>query len=259
MRKTLIFIMCLFISSSARADMYRYDSSTDPGELCWMVYWGYEEDGSEPTGEPDEYFPDFMNYKCNMASSYIDGVAASVSKCESGYLADEPTESCYLIKNVEYCVNTADYNPCDFCRKNGDDNYYYAWSVKNSNNAVSRKYDTFVNGDGICSVSTTAQYEYGCPAGYYLVSGSGSSTVCAACPSNATCSSSVGHRDYFVCNKGYYASGSACVRCPSSGGIYGTTLGTGAKSITECYMPAGTVFTDTTGSGVFVGDCYYSE
>lgn len=67
----------------------------------------------------------------------------------------------------------------------------------------------------------------------------------------------------YRCVKGYYMGELGCVRCPSSGGVYGTTAAAGATSITECYIPAGTTFSfsDSTGSGTekFTSDCYYSE
>lgn len=67
----------------------------------------------------------------------------------------------------------------------------------------------------------------------------------------------------YRCIQGYYMGELGCVRCPSSGGVYGTTAAAGATSITECYMPAGTTlpFSDDAGSGTstFTSDCYYSE
>lgn len=67
----------------------------------------------------------------------------------------------------------------------------------------------------------------------------------------------------YRCIKGYYQGELICTRCPSSGGIYGTTAAAGATSITECYIPAGTTrsFSDDTGSGTekFTSNCYYSE
>ncbi len=52
---------------------------------------------------------------------------------------------------------------------------------------------------------------------------------------------------------------SGCYRCPSSGGVYGTTAGPGATDITECYLPAGTSFSDDIGSGTYSDDCYYTN
>lgn len=103
-----------------------------------------------------------------------------------------------------------------------------------------------------CAACTT----YRCNAGYYGTATSGSGG-CTVCPANASCSG--GNGSTFICNQGYYKSGSACARCPASGGVYGTTKSTGATSITACYIPSGTAFTDTGGSGSYTGDCYYTN
>jgi len=63
----------------------------------------------------------------------------------------------------------------------------------------------------------------------------------------------------YQCKIGYYGTGTSCTRCPSSGGVYGTTSGAGATKITECFLPAGTAFSDTTGSGTYTENCYYSN
>lgn len=66
----------------------------------------------------------------------------------------------------------------------------------------------------------------------------------------------------YRCIAGYYGSGSSCTRCPSSGGVYGTSA-VGSTSITSCYMPSGTTisFSDSTGSGTekYTSDCYYTN
>ncbi len=58
---------------------------------------------------------------------------------------------------------------------------------------------------------------------------------------------------------GYTDSFTGCTRCPSSGGGYGTTSSPGATSVTECYIPDGTSFSDDKGSGTYTDNCYYSE
>lgn len=63
----------------------------------------------------------------------------------------------------------------------------------------------------------------------------------------------------YRCNPGYYGSGTTCDRCPPSGAIFGTTAGPGATQIIECYLPTGTEFNDSTGSGAFSNDCYYQD
>lgn len=46
----------------------------------------------------------------------------------------------------------------------------------------------------------------------------------------------------------------ACQPCPGDGQ---TRLMYGAKSITECYLPAGNIYTDTSGTYTHTEDCYY--
>lgn len=66
----------------------------------------------------------------------------------------------------------------------------------------------------------------------------------------------------YRCAAGYYGSStngtSGCTRCPSSGGVYGTCAA-GSTAITSCYLPSGTSFSDSTGSGTYTGNCYYSN
>ena len=109
-----------------------------------------------------------------------------------------------------------------------------------------------------CALESTESYKCTCNSGYYSSTRSWSQTQCTCekCNvSNGTCSDGGG----ITCNKGYYKSGSSCTRCPASGGTYGTTSGTGATSITECYLPSGTSFSDSYGSGTYTSDCYYSN
>jgi len=74
----------------------------------------------------------------------------------------------------------------------------------------------------------------------------------AACTENA--------KTYTSCKPGYYLNGTSCIRCPASGGIYGTTVDKNTGDITSCYLPlSGTSFSDLTGSGVYTGNCYYSK
>lgn len=104
-----------------------------------------------------------------------------------------------------------------------------------------------------CESLTTT---YTCASGYYGTATS-ASAGCTACPDNATCDG--GNGSTFKCDVGYYKNGTACTRCPSSGGVYGTTAAIGATDITECYLPSGTTFSDTGGSGTYTGNCHYAK
>ncbi|MDE6250537.1 MAG: hypothetical protein K2M34_02800 [Alphaproteobacteria bacterium] len=72
-----------------------------------------------------------------------------------------------------------------------------------------------------CNTCLDGGYEYRCVSGYY------------GSPSNAT---------------------SGCTQCPTPG-----TSANGATSITSCYIPSGTTFSDTSGSGTYTANCYYSQ
>lgn len=61
------------------------------------------------------------------------------------------------------------------------------------------------------------------------------------------------------CPAGQYKSldktiGNICVDCPTPG-----TSEQGAKSITKCFIPAGTTVSDTTGTYKYTEDCYYNN
>lgn len=73
----------------------------------------------------------------------------------------------------------------------------------------------------------------------------------AACTANTT--------KYYACKPGYYLSSGNCYRCPSSGGVYGTTVDNNTGGITSCYIPSGTGGSDSTGSFTYTGHCYCSH
>ncbi len=64
----------------------------------------------------------------------------------------------------------------------------------------------------------------------------------------------------YRCAAGYYGSpktaGTGCTKCPSSGGVAGQSAA-GSTTITSCYIPSGSSFSDSTGSGTYTGNCYY--
>ena len=65
----------------------------------------------------------------------------------------------------------------------------------------------------------------------------------------------------YRCATGYYGSSSngtsGCSRCPSSGGIYGTSDLGNNKVQTKCYLPIGTSVTDSYGTYTTINKCYY--
>ncbi len=88
-------------------------------------------------------------------------------------------------------------------------------------------------------------------------------TVTCATSASGSNFVSCNRQNSHICAQGYYGSptllNKTCTKCPSSGGIAGTTAGTGATKITECYIPAGTAFSDSAGAGTYSENCYYSE
>lgn len=81
------------------------------------------------------------------------------------------------------------------------------------------------------------------------------------CPTSGTysCICSTGVATYF-CAPGYYGKSNAigtggCTRCPDGH----TSAGGNGTTITSCYIPSGTSFSDDTGSGTYTNDCYWAE
>lgn len=66
----------------------------------------------------------------------------------------------------------------------------------------------------------------------------------------------------YMCAAGYYGTSTngttGCTRCPSSGGVYGLS-DVDSADISYCYIPRGTKFSDSTGSGEYAADCYWDE
>lgn len=58
---------------------------------------------------------------------------------------------------------------------------------------------------------------------------------------------------YTSCKPGYYLSGTLCVVCPDGG----TSADKNKNGIGACYLPTGSSFSDSTGSGEYTNNCYY--
>ncbi len=95
---------------------------------------------------------------------------------------------------------------------------------------------------------------------------------CYSCGEHLAVSGSSGyyHRGSLAactyCDNGYYlqkySSGNMCLLCPSGSAAYYSAAGTtvyGASAITGCYLPSGTSFFDSAGTGSLLGDCYYAS
>lgn len=77
----------------------------------------------------------------------------------------------------------------------------------------------------------------------------------------------------YLCAAGYYGTASdypqidltegiiysGCTKCPNSGTTSGTSDGGDGTTITDCYIPKGSKFSDSTGTWEYGDDCYYTE
>ena len=76
--------------------------------------------------------------------------------------------------------------------------------------------------------------------------------ITAADKNMVTCHTS----DRYICDSGYYGNPNSldptCTRCPSGGG----TTGTGATTVTKCYVTYGS---DSTGDFSYTQPCHYGE
>ncbi len=106
-------------------------------------------------------------------------------------------------------------------------------------------YETQIRANCNCSGGTAQcnkETKYRCASGWYGTTNDGK-TGCSKCPANATCN---GGYSKFSCNQGYYEKDNGCTKCPTDpGGVQGTTSGTGATSISACFIAK-----DTTNSNL---------
>ncbi|MCM1294380.1 MAG: hypothetical protein NC311_02360 [Muribaculaceae bacterium] len=115
----------------------------------------------------------------------------------------------------------------------------------------------FPSGGGLVTCTCSpGSVTYKCASGYYGTATS-ARAGCTVCPSNATCGG--GNGSTFSCNAGYYKNGTACTKCSTATGHNSATSAAGVTAITGCYIPSGTTFSDSTGSGKYTSNCYYSN
>lgn len=119
---------------------------------------------------------------------------------------------------------------------------------------TNRRTNTTCNGNTASASCVIVSTTYSCIEGFYGNPTSAQGT-CRECPANATCP---GGTDY-LCNKGYFYNAAnkitPCERCP----LPGTTAGLGATDVTDCYIAAGSIGRDTTGTYTYSSDCYYTH
>ena len=193
-----------------------------------------------------------------------------IPDCPNSY--DLNTLTCVIGQsgNAVYMCDTADpsYNSgfsasniaCQYCpQRGGGTPFTGAWGPYKTG-MVSRTKTTYNytnTANYTCTESVrSSTTEYGCQSGYWTEDARGVNMECESCPDNATCGGT-GNAEVFSCNKGYFRAGTACMPCPSSGGIAGTTKTAGATDASECYLPAGSTGSDSTGTYTLTGDCYW--
>lgn len=197
---------------------------------------------------------------------------------------------------VTTVCNPADYSPMDYCMTSGRPGGDFTFAI--AQNCKTEKYHSYTGKQGMvcvpyctecnigyklstdtCSMTTgkcdilggvlqlneldhlcgtlivptcIADAASECPEDTW-----GNSPNCKPCPTNATCPG--GNNSTFYCNRGYFKNGNYCTRCPAMGTTYGTTKIIGATDITQCYISAGTIGSDETGTFTYTNDCYYTE
>lgn len=172
---------------------------------------------------------DYIVGKCDCKNITCTGMA----KCPATTDGNNSNLSDCLVgtdaNGAQYFCYAGGESACSACGISQANPMYSDWSTY-SGYVVSRKKTSFNNSDSrnyyYCSQESATTTEYGCAAGYYKSGGSGASTV--------------------------------CTRCPASGGTYGTNA-IGTTDITTCCVPAGTSFSDTTGTGTFNKECCYTN
>lgn len=100
---------------------------------------------------------------------------------------------------------------------------------------------------GTCTCEPVGTQFCNCMNGYYGDPNDG----CKPCPENTY----ICVYTSFTCAAGYYKTSTECKECPSPG----TSDNNNSNGITDCYIPAGTTGSDSTGSFIYVSDCHYSN
>lgn len=175
----------------------------------------------------------------SMASSMCQDINIEYVACDLGaprYYQDSDEGECYVVRDcntcpsgyqrarvsVGLCTNNVQYWSCEcVCDDKCESDAGYSAAGAGYEQQTTRSCECY-SGSPVCKEYTS----YRCAVGYWGTSSNGTS---------------------------------GCTRCPSSGGVYGTTKSAGSRLITACYIPSGSAFGDTSGSGTYTGDCYYKN
>ncbi len=177
---------------------------------------------------------------CMVTAPAISALTQTVAQCYNPttqvysvpYLASgvTPSSSC-----LSACGMTAGTSPTTSTSNGIITTTQPAVKVTSSTNAVPTSDASLV------SCTRTSTKTYVCEAGYY-----GSPTS-----STSGCTQ---------CEKGYYCPGGTTrYSCATQTKNSSATSAAGAKSITSCYLPANTSFSDSSGTYQYSSNCYYSN
>jgi len=167
--------------------------------------------------------------------------------CVINYPSTADCPDCTAVTRIIDCGDNKKYCDCSACKNNATPFSRTIQTGTNSYETISECPKSIGGGE---IIGGTCPDE--CPSKSWTdVTGKNYQIKCGGTILNPKCE--------YQCKQGYYGTGASCTRCPSSGGVQGTTSGTGATSITECYIPSGSNFSDSTGKGTYTGNCYYSN
>ena len=236
MKKIFAIFLGLFIYTNSAWALYDIGDLTPiiPGRICAAT-------------APSDCIGGTAGSGCSSGSAYCNncsGYTTSTSTPQTGVTATTSYEKhVYCVSSSSYncgCVQTTTYACASgYCGTCTDETDLSTCNCKR------------IPANGYCSAGQIM-----CNTGYYKTVSSLGLTSCLACTANAV--SCTGLTDV-TCKKNYYettaGSGSLLVRCNACPDNT-VTASTGATSVAECYIPAGTTFSDMSGNGKYVTDCY---
>lgn len=248
MKKMLIVVIGIITLNTHAVLAASYGNCSESKDVCW----------TDDDCPPDE-------------TCIIDG-GGTTCTCPSGYSgtctgSDYSTcyKSCYVNCDpnvtIAGCPDQFDYRFCveeigiDTNVKCNTGRQYYGSSTCN------KTYDC------ACQFNPFGDIQQ-CPEGYrdcrnsYNADEHSAATACCKILAAGT-SVNVANGAAVTCQTGSYCSGGDSIYYGSTGGanscpVPGTSVA-GATAITNCYIPKGASFSDSTGSGIYTDDCYYTN
>ena len=211
-------ILAASVTCPVMADLQVYGTDSEIGSKCYS---------DNKSGDTTRLYKinDPSGLLVNNTSEY------DMDACPDSYSTwnISPEGECWVSSTNDalyVCAKGAESKTCRYARPWTDQFFNNDWETIGENRAMLIDGEESKSiGDYTCII--TPIIEYGCAAGYYTTAATPSATM-------------------------------TCTRCPSSGGIYGTSE-IGNTSITGCYIPNGTSYNDGTGDVTLSSDCYYTK